>query len=275
MFSFDWKDFLSKISAIFITNDGLKDWFLTQVFGSKSHFKDTNFVRDLIDNALSIMGRTIPKEKHADYVATSIEDAINGIIDELTSVFSILRQDVVYGDEKFHKDIYLRYIVCKKENCSTKEMEGIFRDAITFVNYNKILVGGIGYLPSDDAGIEIYLQNLAPYYSVNKNVEYITETAKAGGVDPKEIGDQISTEFNDIVQYYKFRVESNDAVNKKILENLKNNPVSPHLLAINNGEGEREVYYPCPDNQVMYYYKKLTSGQNGNYLKEEIKCTNY
>ena len=272
---FDWKGFISKISAIFITNDGVKEWFLTQVLGSKSHGKDVNFVRDLIDNALSIMSITIPKEEQADYVSTSILDAVNKIIDELTTVFGILRgQDAAYGNEKFHKEIYLRYVKAKNDNRSIIEMKGILQDAITFVNSHNLPVGEIDPLPDENE--ETYLENILPHYSVNKNVKYISDVAREGSVSPDVISNQISMEFTDIIQYYKFMAESQDVVVKTIRQNLENDPVGAHLQAFNNGEGIQEVYYPCLDeNQVMYFYKKKIEGKNGNYLKEDIRCTNY
>ena len=100
-----WKNLIEDFMTIMFTNEGLKPYFLTKLFGNKSQGNKLNFVRDLIDdsfdkaekkyfNNISVDDKRTYEERksgYENYVKKLVSDSIYTVLlDIITSFFGML-----------------------------------------------------------------------------------------------------------------------------------------------------------------------------------------
>ena len=120
----DWKELIKDFMVVMFTNDGLKPFFLTKLFGNKSTGMKLNFIRDLIDDAFD-KAKAIFKDdpkKYEHYISNEVSLTMKQFLNDILygffgKLFKLeeLEKDWIGVD----KDIYVKFRDCKSSgSCS-------------------------------------------------------------------------------------------------------------------------------------------------------------
>ena len=278
----DWKELIKDFMVIMFTNDGLKPFFLTKLFGNKSNGKKLNFIRDLIDDAFDkakVKYKDNPKQ-YENYinneVSLGIEKFLNNIINaffgKLFSLESVLNKDWVGVD----KNIYDNFRRCKSSGlCSYEEITNITKKAIQNVQ-NELAVINKGYIFSPD------ISNLESEENKRVTNAIINSKSYEGFIENLRINDDkinenpellakwdraIYQQYKEILSFYKEYTDYNTAIVKSLSSHFKtgqNVGFQYRLYSYNfrnkvlgnklDSFLQDYLIKPCPEGQILYFF---------------------
>jgi hypothetical protein len=235
----DWKELIKDFMVIMFTNEGLKPFFLTKLFGSKSQGRKKNFIRDLIDDSF----RTAKDVKYKDdkegyekYIKNEVSTGIrNFLLNIVTSFFGQLfnLDNKLNGNwVGIDRPIYNKFKDCKGGLCSFESIEKVTKEAILNVQ-NELADINPGYL--FDTKVDINLEseeskNLINAIVNSESYENFIENLRTNDekiINDPELNQQwqrsIYKQYKEVLSFYKEYSEYNTAIIKHISENLKKN----------------------------------------------------
>ena len=284
MFLFtDWRELIKDFMVIMFTNEGLKPFFLTKLFGNKSVNRKQNFIRDLIDDSFDTAKKKYANNKkgYEEYIQTEVS---NGIYKFLINIVTSFFGQLFNLDNKLNgkwigidNKIYNDFKDCKGGLCSFESVEKVTKKAILNVQ-NELAVINPGYL--FDTKVNIDLESEQSKKLINDIVNSESYENFIGNlrsndediINDPELNQQwkrtIYKQYKEVLTFYKEYSEYNTAIIKHISENLKSNNNVGFQYRLQNynyrntGEKKLETFLkgylikPCPEGQILYFFTK-------------------
>ena len=284
MFLFtDWRELIKDFMVIMFTNEGLKPFFLTKLFGNKSLGRKKNFIRDLIDDSFDTAKKKYANNQkgYEDYIQTEVS---NGIYKFLINIVTSFFGQLFNLDNKLNgnwvgidQPIYNKFKDCKGGLCSFESIEKVTKEAILNLQ-NELAVINPGYLFNTTVNIDLESEESKKLINDIVNSESYENfignlrTSDEAIINDPELNQQwkrtIYKQYKEVLSFYKEYSEYNTAIIKHISENLKKNENVGFQYRVKNynyrniGSEKLETFLksylikPCPEGQILYFFTK-------------------
>lgn len=281
----DWTELIGDFLVIMLTNEGLKPFFLTKIFGSRTQGMNINFIRDLIDDSFIKAKKQFSNENdYKIYIKNQVSNSI------YTFIFDIIKTffgKIIYFNNKkngkwigIDEDIYENFKTCKSGLCSFDAVTLATKKAIVNVQ-QEIAVLNPGYLfenPNttdffdleseknklvinaivNSENYDSFIQNLRTTDpTITDNQELITQWKKS-----------VYNQYKEILTFYKEYSEYNTIIIKRITEKMQTEQNVGFQYRLNsynyrnNNDVKLETFLddylikPCEEGQILYFYTK-------------------
>ena len=277
----DWKELIKDFMVVMFTNDGLKPFFLTKLFGNKSTGMKLNFIRDLIDDAFD-KAKAIFKDdpkKYEHYISNEVSLTMKQFLNDILygffgKLFKLeeLEKDWIGVD----KDIYVKFRDCKSSgSCSYETITGITKKAIINVQTELATINKGYIFPPDISDLESE-GNKSVINKIIKSQSYegFIEDLNFDDAKIKEEPElrarwdrAIYNQYKEILSFYKEYTDYRTAIVKSLTSQFKtgqNLGFQYKLYSYNfiknvtqqNFDTFLQEYLikPCPEDKILYFY---------------------